>query len=54
MSTNPTVIQIQMSMPNILSMLPAGILSATYLLKKKYDLSKYIKFILIIQLFFRL
>ncbi len=45
MSTNPTVIQIQMSMPNILSMLPAGILSATYLLKKKYDLSKYIKYI---------
>lgn len=45
MSTNSNVIQIQMSVPNMLSILPAGILSTTYILMKKYDLSKYVKYI---------
>lgn len=41
-STN--VIQLQFSLPDIMSMVPAGALSLTYYLKKKYDLSKYVKY----------
>ncbi len=45
MSLSPTIIQLEFSLPNLIGYLPAGILSMTYFLKKKYDINPYIKYI---------
>jgi hypothetical protein len=42
--SSPNTTQLQFSLPDIISMVPAGVLSLTYYLKKRYDLSKYVKY----------
>lgn len=45
MSSNPNIIQLQLSIPNLIGYLPVSILSMTYFLRKKYNISPYIKYI---------